>query len=130
MINGGVLEAVPIDRIVLDTTNPRIRKFIEMYGDNPGAEQIFLALGAGGDDVNAGEATTFEKLRSSIRTNGGVIQPVILNRRSDGTLPCIEGNTAITVTVHEISRYAARLSGAVWCLVYQVAAPQNGESAE
>jgi hypothetical protein len=97
MINGGVLETVSIDRIVLDTANPRIRKFIEMYGDTPTAEQIFLALGAGGDDVNAGEATTFEKLRNSIRTNGGVIQPVILNRQSDGTLVCIEGNTRVAI---------------------------------
>ena len=83
MISSGTLESVPIATIELDRSNLRIRKFLEMYGDAPTPEQIFFALGAGGDDEGGATSTTFEKLKNSILTNGGVIQPVILNRRPD-----------------------------------------------
>ena len=96
MTISGALQSVAVEDIQLDKTNPRIRKFLEMYED-PDVEQIILALGAGGDDVGAGEATTFEKLKNSILTNGSVIQPVILNRRPDGVVVCIDGNTRVAI---------------------------------
>lgn len=98
MVISGTHELVPVDKIELDRSNPRIRKFLEMYGDNPTPQQIFLALGAGNDDESdRSDAPTFQKLKQSIITNGGVIQPVILNRRADGTLICIEGNTRVAL---------------------------------
>lgn len=93
-IRPGALLSVPVNSIELDRENPRIRHYLEMYPD-PTPEQIFQALGAGGGDDDS--SSTFEKLRQSIITNGGVIQPVILNRRSDGTLVCIEGNTRVAI---------------------------------
>lgn len=96
MVSTGSLESVPVADIELDRTNPRIRKFLEMYTDAPTAEQIYLALGAAGDDESE-SSTSFEKLRNSIMTNGGIIHPVILNRRADGTLVCIEGNTRVAL---------------------------------
>ena len=96
MVSTGSLESVPVADIELDRTNPRIRKFLEMYTDPPTAEQIYLALGAAGDDESE-SSTSFEKLRNSILTNGGIIHPVILNRRADGTLICIEGNTRVAL---------------------------------
>lgn len=92
---------VATNEIELDRSNPRIRKFLEMYGKDPTPEQIFLALGAGNDDDSGGStSTTFEKLKQSIITNGGIIQPVILNRRGDGTLVCVEGNTRVALYKH------------------------------
>ena len=92
---------IAIDDIELDRSNPRIRKFLEMYGQEPTPEQIFLALGAGNDDDSGNStSTTFEKLKQSIITNGGIIQPVILNRRKDGTLVCVEGNTRVALYKH------------------------------
>ena len=44
MVIGGVLELVPVADIELDRTNPRIRKFLEMYPDEPTADQMFQAL--------------------------------------------------------------------------------------
>ena len=94
----GTHQMIPVDEIELDHSNPRIRKFLEMYGDNPTPGQIFLALGAGNDDESdRSDAPTFQKLKQSIITNGGIIQPVILNRRADGTLVCIEGNTRVAL---------------------------------
>jgi hypothetical protein len=101
VVSAGSHACVAVDEIELDRSNPRIRKFLEMYGDEPTPEQIFLALGAGNDDDSRGStSTTFEKLKQSIITNGGIIQPVILNRRKDGTLICVEGNTRVALYKH------------------------------
>ena len=98
MVMSGRYETIPVEEIELDRSNPRIRKFLEMYGDNPTPEQVFLALGAGNDDESdRQDGPTFQKLKQSIITNGGIIQPVILNRRADGTLVCIEGNTRVAL---------------------------------
>jgi hypothetical protein len=91
----GSLQLVPIEEIVLDRQNPRIRKFIEMYGENPAPEQFYMALGAAGDD-EGDHSATFEKLKNSIQTNQGIIQPVILNRR-EGKFVCVEGNTRVAL---------------------------------
>ena len=96
MVIGGVLEQVPVADIELDRTNPRIRKFLEMYPEAPTADQIYLALGVAGDEEGE-SSTNFQKLRNSILTNGGIIHPVILNRRADGSLVCIEGNTRVAL---------------------------------
>lgn len=96
MVKNGVLERVPVKDIELDRTNPRIRKFLEMYSEDPNENQIYLALNAAGDDEGT-SSTTFEKLRSSILTNGGIIHPVILNRQANGKLVCIEGNTRVAI---------------------------------
>lgn len=98
MVNSGAHQLVPVDEIELDQSNPRIRKFLEMYGPNPTPEQIYLALGAGNDDeVGSSSGTTYEKLKQSIISSGGVIQPIILNRRSNGSLICVEGNTRVAL---------------------------------
>ena len=101
MIDAGEHQSVPVSEIELDRSNPRIRKFLEMYSGAPTPEQMFLALGAGNDeDSGATSSTTYEKLKQSILSNGGIIQPVILNRRSDGTLICVEGNTRVALYRH------------------------------
>lgn len=98
MISSGVLESVAVADIELDRSNPRIRKFLEMYPGEPTPEQIYQALNiGGGDDDTGGSSPTFEKLKNSILTNGGVIQPVILNRRANSTLICVEGNTRVAL---------------------------------
>jgi hypothetical protein len=87
---------LPIQQIQLDTTNPRIRRFLESYqGDSPTPEQIFLALGAGGDE-SEGAGPSFEKLKNSIFTNGGIIHPIIVRKVGKGYV-CVEGNTRLAL---------------------------------
>ena len=101
LVDAGVQQLVSVSDIELDRTNPRIRKFLEMYGDEPTPEQIFLALGAGNDDDSGpSNSTTYEKLKQSILSNGSIIQPIILNRQTDGKLVCIEGNTRVALYRH------------------------------
>jgi hypothetical protein len=84
-------ENVPIEAIEFDKTNPRIRWMLEIYPD-PQPDQIFLALGSGGDS----NGSTYDQLRNSIETNGSIIQPIILNRIDD-RLVCVEGNTRVAI---------------------------------
>ena len=44
LMAGREYKLVPADQIELDSENPRIAKWVEMYGDNLAAEQMALAL--------------------------------------------------------------------------------------
>ena len=69
-------------------------QWIEMYGVSVDEAGMKLALMRGGpDDGSAG--TTYSGLKQSIKTNRGVVHPVIVNREPDGKLLVIEGNTRV-----------------------------------
>ncbi len=88
----GQFAMLPVEALVLDASNPRVARFIEMYGGVVTDEQMSLALGAA--NYEQGEnTTTFQSLRASIRTHGGLIHPILVNRKSDNSLVVIEGNT-------------------------------------
>ena len=91
----GTHKLVRIDEIILDKSNPRIALWLEMYEGEPTPEQIHQALGAGVDDSENQGGTKFSTLKNSILTNGGIIQPVILNILPNGKKVCIEGNTRV-----------------------------------
>lgn len=94
-MDAGKFMLLPIDQVELDRTNPRIRRFLEMYEGEPTYEHIALALDVTSgtpDEQDAG--TTAEKLRNSILANGGIMQPIIVRKHEGGHL-CIEGNTRL-----------------------------------
>lgn len=96
-MSAGKLAMLPVADVELDRTNPRIRRFLEIYEGEPTYAQIALALDVAGGDGDAAGATTPEKLRNSILTNGGIMQPIIVNRQADGRIVCIEGNTRLYI---------------------------------
>jgi hypothetical protein len=93
----GTHKLLPIDDIVFDESNPRIALWLAMYEGKPTPEQIQQALGAGVDDKEGQGGTKFSTLKNSIQTNGGIIQPVLLNNLPDGRKLCIEGNTRVCI---------------------------------
>jgi hypothetical protein len=88
---------MPVHEIELDRTNPRIRRFLVDYEGEPNNDAIALALDVAGGNGDADGATTPEKLRNSILTNRGIMQPIIVNRQADGRTVCIEGNTRLYI---------------------------------
>jgi hypothetical protein len=88
-------QTLPVNDVHLDKTNPRIQRMVAMYEGDPNENQIGLALGAGAE-VGVSGGTTFSSLRASIQTNGGLIQPIIVNQTSEG-LRVIEGNTRLFI---------------------------------
>jgi hypothetical protein len=62
-----------------------------MYKEVTEVEMKLAVQRGGPEDDNTG--TSYNALKQSIRTNGGVIHPIVVNRETDGTLKVIEGNT-------------------------------------
>lgn len=86
-------EKIDINEIKLDLNNPRIKQYIEIYGDNVTSEGIALALNSsGGNSTNS-----YSVLKESIKVNGGIINPIIVNRYPNGQLVVIEGNTRVQI---------------------------------
>jgi hypothetical protein len=86
-------EELDIDKVQLDRHNPRIRKYLEMYGDKITGETIAFALNSSGD----ASSTTYDTLKESIRVSGRIIHPILVNKYPDGTLTVIEGNTRLQI---------------------------------
>lgn len=88
---------IQVKDIELDFDNPRIARALEMFPDRNDitAEQISLALGAGADAGDSSH-TTFTSLKESIKTNGGIIHPIIVNRTGNQYI-VIEGNTRVQI---------------------------------
>lgn len=95
MPKAGTHQLLPIDSIQLDKENPRINRYLANYTDVSQAA-IHMALGAGGDSGQE-SGTSFASLRESIRTNGGIIHPIIVNRQADSRMVVIEGNTRLAI---------------------------------
>ncbi len=90
-------KSIPIDQVVLDTSNPRIKQFLEMY-DVPTEEQMLLALGAGADEEGGNDAlASFRRLKHSIIASGGIIQPIIVKPVAGEQYLCVEGNTRVAI---------------------------------
>lgn len=94
-MTGPRLENLAVNDIELDRDNPRIRRILEMYPE-PTPERIYMALGGDGPQSTQERGTTFEKLKNSILSSQGIIQPIIVNRVGD-RLVCIEGNTRVAI---------------------------------
>lgn len=94
----GRQEYLPVGDVELDRGNPRIRRFLEDYEGELTDDRIALALDVAADTgEHGGGATSPEKLRNSILANGRIMQPIIVNRLTDGRLVCIEGNTRLWI---------------------------------
>lgn len=85
---------LPIDQVKLDINNPRIKKWLEIYGDEITGEAIALALSASSGNATA---STYTALKESIKVNGGIINPIIVNKNEDGNYIVIEGNTRLQI---------------------------------
>ena len=80
---------LPTSEIELDVSNPRIARGVAYYGNKLTSEVMALLLGS------TSEACA--SLRESIKENGGIIHPIIVNKRANGTYVVIEGNTRLQI---------------------------------
>lgn len=88
---------IPVDKIVFDNSNPRIKHYLEIYTEL-NEEHMLLALGAGADEEDGTTALgSYARLKHSIRASGGIIQSIIVKPLHDGGYLCIEGNTRVAI---------------------------------
>ena len=96
MSEPGKFHLLDVDSIELDKGNPRIALFLSIYKSEPTPEQLHLALNAGANS-SEGDGTTFQSLEQSIKTHRGLVHPIIVNKKPDGKLVAIEGNTRVAI---------------------------------
>lgn len=91
-------QTIPIEKIILDEKNPRILPTLEMY-EEVTPSRISLALGAGhGSEKSQTGGTTYDRLKTSIHVNKGIIQPIIVKKQENSDkFMCIEGNTRVDI---------------------------------
>ena len=77
-----------IEEIEIDSANPRIAYYLSHY-ENTNDDTIALLLGT--------STSSCESLRESIRQNGGIIHPIIVNKNANGTYKVVEGNTRLQI---------------------------------
>ncbi len=79
-----------IDDIELDRSNPRIANYLDLYDEAElTSDTMALLLGTTSDSCAS--------LRESIKENGGIVHPIIVNHFSDGRYVVIEGNTRLQI---------------------------------
>jgi len=79
-----------IEQIHLDRNNPRIATYLALHNpDDITSDVMALLLGA--------TSTTCEALRESIKENGGIIHPIVVNKELNGRYVVIEGNTRLQI---------------------------------
>ena len=87
------IQEIAVSKVELDKNNPRIAQILEMY-PHITAEAIALAL-SNSQDADA-SGTTIYTLKESIRANGGIIHPIVVDH-SNGQYIVIEGNTRVQI---------------------------------
>ena len=91
---------LPVEEVSLDLENPRIARILDIYKDRDTLppEAIALALGTDSPDAPSGDTfTSYRALRESIKINGGIIQPIIVNHTEENGYVVIEGNTRLQI---------------------------------
>lgn len=92
------LENIDIGLIDLDVNNPRIAQFVEFYEEvTNDAIKLALQHTSSGDGTGSGNSSTYVSLRESIRTQKGIIHPIILVCKDGGRYLVIEGNTRLSI---------------------------------
>lgn len=83
---------LPIESVELDVDNPRIKQYISIY-ENVTSEELSLALSGSSASDAAGK---YRALRDSIKENGGIFTPIIVNHITESDrYVVIEGNTRL-----------------------------------
>ena len=83
---------LPVENIHLDIDNPRIKQYISIYKEVT-SEVLSLALSGSSASDAAGK---YRALRESIKENGGIFTPIIVNHNTvDDSYTVIEGNTRL-----------------------------------
>lgn len=123
------IQYLPISQIILDQRNPRVAPALESIESEPSQKFIELALGQfAPDDDEKGASTTFSSLKASIRAYKGLINPIVVTPRADGSYVVIEGNTRVSI----YRLLAEEKAAGAWDTIPSIVRPdieENGEHA-
>lgn len=110
------LMKLSINEVELDKGNPRIKQYLEIYGDNITSEQVALALSYSG---NGDQSTSYNTLKESIKVSQGIIHPIVVNKNENGVYVVIEGNTRLQIYKEFCKSEDDEIWSHIPCLVYE-----------
>lgn len=106
---------LPIDKVQLDIDNPRIKQYISIYR-NITSEVLSLALSGSSASDAAGK---YRALRDSIKENGGIFTPIIVNHSTQNdSYTVIEGNTRLKFYMEFKEKDPSGTWDTIPCIVY------------
>ena len=107
-------EEIPIEKIILDMENPRIKQWLSIY-KKVTSEDIAMAL-SGSADTGTGK---YVALRESIKENKGIFTPIIVNHiSSTNEHVVIEGNTRLKFYQEFREKDPSGTWDKIMCIVY------------
>ena len=95
-----IQKTLPLDQIDFDKANPRIKAFLQKYGDEVNDSRIRFALRSSMEDSSPG-SSSFLALKGSIRAAKGISIPITVYENGDRYV-CIDGNTRLLI-YHELA---------------------------
>ncbi|OIQ75392.1 ParB-like nuclease domain protein [mine drainage metagenome] len=122
------IRQIPLERLELDTRNPRIGPLVASLETAPNSEWVVMALGRySSDDEEKSTATSYSSLKESIKASGGIVQPIIAAPIA-GTdrFVVIEGNTRVAI----YKELAGESDDAIWLTVPTIVRDESDEKGE
>jgi hypothetical protein len=117
------VQLIPINELELDYHNPRIARLLDIYKpEEINADTISLVLGVG-DQQEGENYASFYSLKESIRTHGGLIHPILVNKQKDGRMVVIEGNTRLQIFRNFVKDNVAGNWDKIPCVVHKNLTP-------
>jgi len=108
---------LPISELELDVNNPRIAHWLKMYHEIT-QDNLYLALGVG-DPSSSESGPSFHSLREAIKTNKGVIHPILVNKKQSGKYTVIEGNTRVAIYIDFKKNGTEGDWSSIPCIIYE-----------
>lgn len=95
-----IQKTLPLDQVDFDKENPRIKAYLQKYGDEVNDSRIRFALRSSMDDSSPG-SSSFLALKGSIRAAKGISVPITVYENGDRYI-CVDGNTRLLI-YHELA---------------------------
>lgn len=100
-------QEIDTTKVILDVNNPRISDILVGVEGSDDEIQDFIKDHLTGDTGNSEPGPSCLELKKSIYQSKGIIEPIIVLDKKDGTYLCVEGNTRLSIYLKYIEEYSS-----------------------
>ena len=100
-------QEIDTTKVILDVNNPRISDILVGGEGSDDEIQDFIKDHLTGDTGNSEPGPSCLELKKSIYQSKGIIEPIIVLDKKDGTYLCVEGNTRLSIYLKYIEEYSS-----------------------
>lgn len=100
-------QEIDTTKVILDIENPRISDILVGVEGTNDEIQDFIKDHLTGDTGNSEPGPSCLELKKSIYQSKGIIEPIIVLDKKDGTFLCVEGNTRLSIYLKFMDEYSS-----------------------